>query len=150
MQLTMQTDYAFRVLMYLQDHPGRNIQTMEISAFYDISRNHLVKVVNRLTNLGYLQSTRGRYGGGIRMIVPSDKINVGKLVSEMESNMDIVECFCAEKNTCTITPKCSLIEILDEAKQQLIKSLKKYTLGDLNNSTIPKMEKSFAKPQGKN
>lgn len=150
MKLTMQTDYAFRVLMYLQDRPDKNIQTKEISEFYDISKNHLVKVINRLTNLGYLQSTRGRYGGGVQMIIPPEKINVGKLVSEMESNMDIVECFCVEKNTCNITPKCSLIAILAEAKQELIKSLKKYNLKNLKNSTIFKTGKVSIKPQSKN
>jgi len=149
MQLTMQTDYAFRVLMYLQDRPGRNIQTKEISEFYDISKNHLVKVINRLTNLGYLKSTRGRYGGGIQMIIPSEKINVGKVVSEMELNMDIVECFCVEKNTCVITAKCSLIEMFVEAKQELIKSLRKYTLKDLRNSTTLKTGQFFTKPQVK-
>jgi len=131
----MQTDYAFRVLMYLQDRPDRRIQTKEISEFYNISKNHLVKVINRLTKLGYLESVRGRYGGGIRINRSPEKINVGKLVSELESNMDIVECFCAEKNTCYITSKCSLVGMFAEAKQELISSLKKYTLRDLKNST---------------
>ena len=38
----------------------------KVSALYDVSRNHMVKVVNQLVKLGYLQSQRGK-NGGIRM-----------------------------------------------------------------------------------
>jgi Rrf2 family nitric oxide-sensitive transcriptional repressor len=34
----------------------------KVSALYDVSRNHMVKVVNQLVKLGYLQSQRGKNG----------------------------------------------------------------------------------------
>ena len=49
MQLTRQTDYSLRVLMYLAIlDDGQLAQLGDIAADYEISRNHLVKVVHRL------------------------------------------------------------------------------------------------------
>src|SRR5690606_8153830 len=68
MKLTQYTDYSLRVLMYLgfKDGPAT---ISEIAERYDISRNHVVKVVHQLGQLGYLQTVRGK-GGGLRLARP--------------------------------------------------------------------------------
>jgi Rrf2 family transcriptional regulator, nitric oxide-sensitive transcriptional repressor len=66
MQLTQFTDYGLRSLMYLAAQPDRFSSVREISDHFGISRNHLVKVVHRLAQLGYLNSTKGK-GRGIRL-----------------------------------------------------------------------------------
>lgn len=48
MRLTTFTDYTFRVLMYLALEPNRLATIPEIAAAYDISENHLMKVVHQL------------------------------------------------------------------------------------------------------
>ena len=63
MRLTRYTDYALRVLIYLGARPDKLCSISEISRGYDISQNHLMKVVNDLVNAGYLVSARGRFGG---------------------------------------------------------------------------------------
>lgn len=136
MQLTVQTDYAFRILMYLQDRPQKRIQTKEISAFYNISKNHLVKIVNHLTNLGYIESIRGRYHGGIQLCIDPKNITLGKLLSKLETNMSLVECFSPEKNHCRITSHCTLYKVLSDAQKAFIKTLEKRTLHSLKGSTL--------------
>ena len=58
MQLTVHTDYALRVLLYLSHFPGRRIGTEEISKAYAISKNHLVRVVQTLDESGYVQDRK--------------------------------------------------------------------------------------------
>ena len=48
MHLTLHTDYALRVLMYLALRPDRRCTIEEIAGAYGISRNHLMKVLYRL------------------------------------------------------------------------------------------------------
>ena len=48
MQLTLHTDYALRVLVYLAQKKDELATISEIADFYHISRNHLVKVVHHL------------------------------------------------------------------------------------------------------
>lgn len=49
MQLTTFTDYGLRTLMYLAAEPDRLCSVRELAEYYDIARNHLVKVVHKLS-----------------------------------------------------------------------------------------------------
>lgn len=115
--------------MYLAAHPDRRCNVREIAEHYAISRNHLVKVVHRLAQLGYIDSCKGK-GGGIKMAQPADALKLGDLVRSLEPNMDIVECFNKNTNTCRIASVCKLKHYLFDAKQAFLASLDKYTLAD--------------------
>ena len=47
MQLTQQTDYALRILMYAAAHPERLVNITEIAELYGISRSHLKKAYEK-------------------------------------------------------------------------------------------------------
>lgn len=129
MQLTIFTDYGLRSLMYLAARPERLATVKEISEHYGISRNHLVKVVHRLSQLGYIDSSKGK-GGGIRLACDAGKLRLGDLVMQLEPHMDVVECFNQETNSCKITASCRLKHYLYEARQAFVGSLNRYTLAD--------------------
>lgn len=129
MQLTIFTDYGLRSLMYVATRQDRLCSVKEIAEHYGISRNHLVKVVHRLAQLGYITSAKGK-GGGIRLAGEPAKIKLGELVRKLEPNMDIVECFNRDTNTCRITDTCRLKHQLHEARTAFIDTLDQYTLAD--------------------
>ena len=60
MKLTLFTDYAMRVLLYLGSRPERLCSIAEVAQAYGISHNHLMKVVNQLAREGYVESVPGR------------------------------------------------------------------------------------------
>lgn len=130
MQLTLNTDYSLRVLLYVAERPSEQISTKDISDFFNISQNHLVKVVNNLGKLGYLSLKRGRYGGGIKLAKKPEEINIGQVV-EMIEPMTIVECFDPAKNTCQITSSCKLKGVLMRARVNFVDQLKMTNLKDL-------------------
>ena len=63
MRLTVFTDYALRVLMYLAVDPERRVRIRDVAEGYGISRNHLMKVVNKLTRAELVEASRGVNGG---------------------------------------------------------------------------------------
>lgn len=63
MQLTSLTDYALRVLIDAAARPESRCLMADFATAFGISRHHVVKVVNELQHLGYLDTTRGREGG---------------------------------------------------------------------------------------
>ncbi len=130
MNLTLQTDYAFRTLMFLAVRQPKLATIQEISAHYGISRGHLMVIVNRLGNLGFLDTVRGR-GGGIRLSRPASEIRVDEVVLAMEPHFHIVECFNLEGNECLITAPCRLRSVFDKALAAWFAVLKEYTLADL-------------------
>lgn len=130
MHITRYTDYSLRVLIYLAAQGGDRLSTIqEIADSYEISKNHLMKVVHQLNKKGYIETVRGKKGGMRLHMAPKD-INVGVLVRETEQDLSIVECFSG-KNTCKITPVCGLKNMFDEALQAFLSVLDKYTLADV-------------------
>jgi Rrf2 family nitric oxide-sensitive transcriptional repressor len=131
MQLTRYTDYSLRVLIFasLKDKDQR-ITISDIAEHFQISRNHLLKVVHHLSKLGLLHTTRGK-GGGIELGRPIEQINIGEVVRQMESNLDIIDC---NEPPCPIQPACRLKGILQEASQAFLNVLDQYTLADLLQS----------------
>ncbi|MBA1146832.1 Rrf2 family transcriptional regulator [Ectothiorhodospiraceae bacterium WFHF3C12] len=129
MRLTRFTDYSLRVLIFLGIKQDGLSTIKEIADHYDISKNHLMKVVYELNRLGYIETVRGK-NGGMRLNQDPDTINLGALVRRTENDLDLVECF-SDGNRCVITPACRLKSILGEALNAFIGVLDQYTLTDL-------------------
>jgi Rrf2 family nitric oxide-sensitive transcriptional repressor len=130
MRLTSFTDYSLRVLMYLALDRSRLATITEIASAYDISENHLMKVVHRLARAGVVESVRGK-GGGLRLGRPPEAIRIGDVVRVAEGDAPIVECFSDEPHACRIAGPCRLKRVLAEGFDALYDSLNRHTLADL-------------------
>jgi Rrf2 family nitric oxide-sensitive transcriptional repressor len=129
MRLTTFSDYSFRVLIYLGAAPEELATIDRISAAYGVSSNHLMKVVHRLAQLGYIETVRGK-GGGMRLARPPGAINVGEVLRATEDGFDLVECM-DDEGDCRISRTCVLRHALGEARDAFLKVLDGYTLADL-------------------
>ncbi|MDD4972898.1 MAG: Rrf2 family transcriptional regulator [Bacteriovorax sp.] len=128
MKLTSKTDYALRVLIYLQKNKSR-VKIQQIADEYHVSKNHLSVVVNTLSELGYIISTPGPHGG-IEFNESFADHTVGDLISKVE-DFHIVECFDSNLNVCTLSTNCKLKGILKKASNAFMFELKKYKIKDL-------------------
>jgi Rrf2 family nitric oxide-sensitive transcriptional repressor len=125
--LTRFSDYSLRLVLYLACRPRNVVSADEISRAFGISRHHLVKVVQTLTELGVVEAQRGR-GGGMRLAMRPEEVNVGWLIRRTEPHFDLVECFEPGTNTCPIAPACGLKGALHLAQQAFLTVLDGYTL----------------------
>ncbi len=130
MHLTAHTDYALRVLMYTALIAPKSTTIDEIAGRYDLSRNHLMKIVQRLGAAGYLDTLRGR-GGGIRLGRPPEEIVLGEVIRLTEERFDLVECHNDAKNRCVISDDCLLRGVLDDAARAFMAVLDGKTLRDV-------------------
>ncbi len=129
MHITLHTDYALRVLIYLASNDERLPTIQEISERFDISRSHLMKVVNQLIRNGFVEGIRGK-GGGLRLARPPAGIGIGDVVRKMETDLSLVECF-TDTSRCLLTSSCMLRGVLDDALEAFFASLDKVTLAQL-------------------
>lgn len=125
MRLTLYTDYAMRVLMYLGAHDDRLCSIAEVARGYGISQNHLMKVVNALVRIGYVESVRGR-NGGIRLGRPAGEIVIGEVARQTEDGFQLLNC-----GDCVAAPACGLTGILQQAVDAFLAVLDRYTVADL-------------------
>lgn len=130
MRLTRFTDYSLRVLMYLGASENQSGTIPEITATYNISRNHLLKVVGGLVRNRFITTQRGK-GGGIYLARRPDEIVIGDVVRRMEGTLAVVECLQTKQTECVLTPGCRLQDIFREAQERFLASLDRYTLADL-------------------
>lgn len=137
MQLTSFTDYGLRALIYMASLPeGKMTSITEVTQVYGVSRNHMVKIINQLSHMGFVEAIRGK-NGGIRLGKPAADIIVGEVVRALEP-LSLVNC---SAEFCHITPACRLKRVLNQAIEQFLKELDRHTLAELveNNSPLYKL-----------
>lgn len=136
MRLTVYTDYALRLLMYLAVKDDGLATISDVAASYGISKNHLMKVAHQLGTAGYIETVRGR-GGGLRLGRAPREIGLGEIVRHTEPDMALVPCFDPVDGPCTIQPCCVLRNALQKAGQAFLKTLDLYSLDDLVKPRAP-------------
>jgi Rrf2 family nitric oxide-sensitive transcriptional repressor len=129
MRLTQFSDNALRCLLALGLQPDQVVSINIIAVQMGMSHEHLMKVVHRLHDLGYVETRRGRHGGVRLLKAPAD-IVLGTVVRQTEDNLDLVECFNSEPSRCPIAPTCRLASMMDEALSAFFAVLDRYTLAD--------------------
>ena len=128
MQLTRQTDYAIRVMMFLGiQQDDRLVTISDIAYHFDISRNHLMKIVNKLGQMDYIQTLRGKHGG-LRLNRDPESIKLGSLIRDFETTLDLVDC---KKLTCPITGSCDLKPVMQKAQEAFLAVVDACSLQDL-------------------
>ncbi|MBY5990568.1 nitric oxide-sensing transcriptional repressor NsrR [Ferrimonas balearica] len=127
MQLTSFSDFAFRALLYLGTLPeGELTSISKVTDIYGVSRNHMVKVINKLGHAGFVTTVRGK-NGGIRLAKAPSEIVLGDVVRALEP-LKLVDC---GSPFCHIVPACRLKDVLQEATEAFLSSLDQYRLSDM-------------------
>lgn len=137
MQLSRFTDYTLRVLFYVATNTDRLVTLAEIAEFYDISIEHLRKVVHALSKSGYLATYRGK-NGGIKLAKETNDINLADIVAQAEGREPLINC---GQQMCRLTGFCTLQGVLGQAQQAFMQVLQNYTLEDLLQN--PKMREDL-------
>lgn len=140
MRLTMMTDYAMRLLMYVGQRPERLCTIAEVAQAYQISETHLMKITHQLGLAGWLHTVRGK-GGGVRLAAAPTEINLGAVVRSIEPDFYLVECMTAD-STCLLTGHCQLTGIVSGALQSFMQHFDRFTLADL----LPPVAEGAAQP----
>jgi Rrf2 family transcriptional regulator, nitric oxide-sensitive transcriptional repressor len=78
MRLTLHTDFALRVLIQVGLNDGKLTTIKDIAQSFGISKAHLMKVVNDLSQKGYLREPRD--------------INIGQVVRDTENQLGVIGC----------------------------------------------------------
>jgi len=139
MKLTDYTDYSLRVMLYLAIKRDALVTIQEISDAYGISKNHLMKIVQQLGELGWVETIRGR-NGGLRIAPGSLELSVGEVVRATEHDFALVGCFedsNGGRRACVIEPQCRLRHVLGAARAAFLAELDRHTIGEIAQPAAP-------------
>ncbi len=132
-RLNLATDYALRTLLLLVARPDEQLSVRAVAAFYEISSDHVSKVVQHLAQAGYVRTGRGR-GGGFRLAKPADEITVGAVIELFEGPVALLDCV-AVAEVCVIQSGCRLKRLLRRVGDQLMAELNAVTLAEIATPT---------------
>lgn len=137
MQLTSFTDYGLRALIYMASLPPDKMTSIsQVTEVYGVARNHMVKIINQLSRVGFVTAIRGK-NGGIRLSKPGETIRLGDVVKALEP-LSLVNC---HSDFCHISPACRLNQVLHQGVQNFLEELNNHTLADMveGNSILYKL-----------
>jgi Rrf2 family nitric oxide-sensitive transcriptional repressor len=127
-KLTKHTDYAFRVLIYLAAKKSEQLSTIkEVTDAFGISRDHVMKIVQKLAKAGLIGSIRGKQGG-MKLGRPKEAINLKEVITLMEVTLLPVNC---DEPVCRIRQGCRLTGILFDAQEKFLQHVGQFTLADM-------------------
>lgn len=129
MRLTRFTDYSIRVLIYLGQNNQSRVTINQISEAYDISKNHLMKVVSNLTRSQFVIAQRGP-GGGIQLNLTPEEINLKDVIRNTERHLSETENPVTADEHGNTTDK-RLKGYLQSAMQAYLDALGRFTLADV-------------------
>jgi len=129
MRLTRFTDYSLRVLIYLGQNTESRVTICQISEAYDISKNHLMKVVSNLTRSKFVAAQRGP-GGGIQLNRPAEEISLSEVISITEKHLQGLD-FSMPPEINPLNADTRLSSYLHHALHAYLKALGHFTLADI-------------------
>lgn len=137
MRLTSFSDFGLRALLVLAGSDRETWSSVELAATLDISRDHLIKVLQRLAAGGYVQTTRGA-GGGVKLAKGAAVIRIGEALEWLEDDSALTECFRGDGGQCLLTGFCALRPKLERARKAFYAELNATTLADCLNPALRK------------
>ncbi len=130
MQLTRNSDYSVRVLLFLGLHQDRRISMLELSQAHGISRDNAVKLVRKLASGGWAKTIRGRKGG-VSLAVPPNQINISEVIRHTEPGPMLQGWQNGSRTNGIPVSAKRLSELLDKAFEEFYAVLQTQTLADL-------------------
>ncbi len=143
MRLSRFTDYSLLVLTHLGQTDEKRVTIDQISKTYDISKNHLMKVVSNLSRLQFVVARRGPGGGLMLNHDPAD-INLGEVIRHTEKHLQQHGVNGANRDD-AVYPRLS--RFLQQAMKNYLDTLRNYTLadviqGDAQSGLMPELRRS--------
>ena len=128
LKLTKKLEYALISLSYMNINKEQLSSSKEISKKNNIPNDILAKVLQKMTRLGYIRSTKG-VKGGYRLNKKIEKISLKTFIEDIEGPIGLVDCSidqdCMQLTDCSIRSPINQINnnIRDFFNKILIKDI---------------------------
>lgn len=108
MQITLETDYAVRCLVYLKNHPDRVSVLGEVAAGTRIPQAFLSKILQKMIKRGLVKSSKGKKGGFCLAKDPNN-ISVYNIMQAVCGCETVLKVVCAKtKEPCVFLKSCKI------------------------------------------
>lgn len=124
MQITRQTDYAIRCVLYLSQHPDEVRVVDEIARANSIPKVFLAKILQKLSKAGIVRSYRG-VKGGFELAKKPRHISLLDVIKSIEGSVAMNVC-AIDKRLCNLSDTCSVHPVWVKLREVMERKLRSY------------------------
>ncbi|MBF0328777.1 MAG: Rrf2 family transcriptional regulator [Nitrospirae bacterium] len=129
MEITRETDYAIRCLLYLCKNEDRVVMMDEVSREMYIPKSFLAKILQKLTKASIVKSFRGVKGGFMLLKNPGETTLLEVIVA-VQGPIFMSKCV-VDKKICSRSGFCSVHPIWRSITDSVIKKISGYNFKKL-------------------
>lgn len=130
LRLSREADYSLLAMVYIASQPeGQTAYRRDIAAHYNIPREFLAKVLQKLSRHGLVKSYRGMQGG-YQLAREADRITLADLIEAVDGPLTLVDCQCPPYD-CGQESACTVKTVMSEVQQGILRVLVGVTLRDM-------------------
>lgn len=133
MQITRETDYAMRCVLYLSGRSDKVVMVDEISREMATPKSFLAKILQKLVRAGVVKSFRGVKGGFQLGRQPED-INLLDVIEAVEGVVALNAC-AVDSSVCGFSKTCGVHTVWVTLRGEFNELLRKHTFADIAEAT---------------
>jgi Rrf2 family protein len=133
MVMTLEADYAVRIVDVLARAEGKTTDAHAISRQTQVPLRFALKILRKLVASGLIVSYKGAHGG-YALARGADRITLREVLEAVEGPYMLSRCQQDEYN-CTHTTSCRFHEIYNEISRMVRRKLDSYTFASLNEGS---------------
>jgi Rrf2 family protein len=131
MEITRETDYAIRCILYLSGKPDGTTMIDEIAREMQAPKSFLAKILQKLARASLVKSFRG-VKGGFQLARPPAEVSLLDVVEAIEGEVALNVC-ALDQALCVRSGHCPVHPAWLEITKDFRKILKKYDFERLNS-----------------
>jgi len=133
MQITRETDYAMRCVLYLSGQTDKVVMVDEISREMATPKSFLAKILQKLVKAGVVRSFRGVKGGFQLNRAPKD-INLLDVIEAIEGVVALNAC-AVDRSVCGFSNTCGVHTVWVTLRGEVNELMKKHNFADIAEAT---------------
>ena len=130
MRITLESDYALRILTELAEHDGV-VDANSLSEATSVTIRFTLKILNKLVKHGFVSSYKGAKGG-YKLKLPTDQITLKSVIELIDGPIVIARCLTSE--ACSLNKDktaCTYHHIFNTISLDVAKKLDAITIADV-------------------
>jgi Rrf2 family protein len=133
MNFSKTTSYSLNILSYMAINEDRNMSAKYLHEKLSIPYPYLRQVLTNLSHNGFIQSKRGR-SGGFTFKKPKNEIFIADIIDATDGLESLNNCILGF-NKCPFDKQCSMHNVWEETRNNILKVLKETSLADITGRT---------------
>lgn len=133
MQITRETDFAMRCVLYLSGQPDKVIMVDKISREMATPKSFLAKILQKLVKAGVVKSFRGVKGGFQLSRAPND-ISLLDVIEAIEGIVALNAC-AVDSSICGFSDTCGVHTVWVKLRVEVSELLKKHNFAEIVESS---------------